>query len=505
MSSDQSLSLALLFVLAVATAAACFSRQYSVNHRIDILQPGGLVAVFVASNVLLPAAYLAFASDYVPLVASLPPDPDLFHATLALYVLAMVAFGIGYRIRVIAPRMRVRRTPPPLAAPVVHALLAAGILFKLAAFLWLGDFEVVVTRLSPYWRGELAYRGVTLPVGLMMAGLVLDGAVLLQLARRAQRGESLWLSAAGVVAATALTYLLTGKRTGILMPAFAIMCIVYYSSRDRRLTPVLLWMGVFVVATAVGLLARILLPGLTQGYVLSLTDFTGGKSLLQSYMETPELALFEVNMVAMAHTTDMIDRAGGLLSSILYYNFAHFSAVVPRVFWPGKPEFSDMSHVAFDMTTGLSGSAGFAIGIVGVWYVWAGVAGVALVMLGLGLLCRNVYVRAAPRQAGPVGLLYYAAWLTVLFHLIRFGTLGFTFLTFLHFHAVALLTVAIGVMLSRRLQEGRRTGPAGGTGEALERETTSRRGGVLAQPESGDGIDADRALRSPAIVRGSGF
>lgn len=501
MSSNQYISLALCFVLAVVTVTACFSRQYSVNHRLDILQPGGLVAVFVASNVLLPAAYLAFANDYVPLVASLPPDPDLFHATLALYILAMLAFGTGYRIRLIASRPRDRRAPPPLSAAVVQALLAAGILFKLIAFLWLGDFETVISRLSPYWRGELAYRGVTLPVGLMMAGLVLDGAALLYLARRVQLGGSVWLPATGVVVATVLTYLLTGKRTGILMPALAIMCVAYYHSRHTRLTPVLMWMGIFVVATAIGLLARILLPGLTQGYMLSLTDFTGGKSLLQAYMETPELALFEVNMVAIARASDMIDRAGGLLSSVLYYNFAHFSAIVPRLVWPGKPEFSDMSHVAFELTTGLSGSAGFAIGVVGVWYVWVGVPGVALVMFCLGLLFRNVYIRAMPRQAGPVGLMYYAAWLTIFFHLIRFGTLGFTFLTFLHFHAVAVLTVALGVMVSRRLQEGRRIVSSGGIGETRMRETASRGGGVLAQSEGGDGGDAHRAFQGSALLR----
>jgi len=461
------LTVALVALTVALLRPCCFVPEPNESgHRIDFFQPGTVVAIFYVVYLLVPGWYVFASLDFVSnwVHPQYPAEP-LVLATFGLAAVGLAAFGLGYRLRFPhTPRVAglgagaspdsgpllVRRLPV-----LIGAFLVVGGIFKVAHLRALqGSWGDVGGSLLPAVGEdpELQFGGIP----YFLSQLFDLGAILLLFrAILVQRHRVVAAVVAGAAAVAA--FLLSGKRTSVF--PFVLFPVVWYHYLVRPISVRrgVVLMAVGAVLAAVLLFARILGPRLFEDGLESINRVTEVSTTpLSFYLNSPELAIFDMTELAIQDRQGLLHAAGGP-GSVVRYNLGPLMYVIPRAVWPDKPTFTDLGQVFYQTIINGNRNVGFSVGIIGGFFLYGGVLATILGMFVIGVAFRALYEARRRRSRDPAFVFVYGTVFWMCFQYLRFGTLGFTLLLFLQTQATG---VALVWLLSRPWP-GQRSGQSG--------------------------------------------
>ncbi len=441
---DEARTLLLLVLAGALPIWCCFRRTNSDGSpRVDLLQPGALLACLFYLYIVIPGFHVwrdgAYHSDWID--PTWPPA-RLYHLTLLVCILSLVAFKVGYgrneqRLADRQPAsVPLRADPqwPSSATALAAAMLAVGFpfrLYHLAAFG--GPREDILLFLSPSYVAE---SGVSIGGVPTFLEAFFDWGALLLLFRAIITKKQRLLSVTVLATAGIFAYLLSGKRSAIL--PFLLYPITWIHYIQRRIS---IRRGLVYVTTTFLLVSSLLFMRtvgplfVSQGFSISAVPAEIALQPARFYLNSPELAVFDMTMLAVQDRGLLLHEVGGRFWGGFQYNLAPAAYIIPRALWPDKPVFRDLGQVFFQHAVDVKGQpdVGFAVGIVGGLYIFGGVAGVLLGMVLIGALFRFIYERLQPWNRDPRCVFIYGIALWMIFHFLRFGTLGYTLIYFSQF------------------------------------------------------------------------
>lgn len=448
---QHALTLGLLGAAVCLPVWCCFRRTPRHLAGPDFFEPGMLLALFFYLYVVIPGFYVWSSLDYRShWIDPQWPRERLFHATLAISLLGLVAFRIGYRSNLHALQLAELRSTlssraarwSPIAPAAIIVMLAVGLAFKLQHLAAIGGLSPnALLFLSPTYTSESAVR-ISGIAALLES--FFDWGALLLLLRAVVTGRQVALSVVMTFIALGLAFLLSGKRSAVL--PFLLFPLVWYHYLRHRLSfgrgLILITSGGLLMAAL--LLMRILGPHIVRGG-LSGNEHIAELLLrpLQFYLDTPELAIFDMTMLAIQDRGPLLHEIGGPFWGGLQYNLSSVAYLIPRFLWPAKPVFSDLGQVFYQWSVGGSADVGFSVGIVGGLYLFGGVIGLLLGMFLVGIAFQWAYRILQPWNRDPVQVFLYGIFFWMAFQFLRFGTLGFTILFFIQFQLVGVLAALI--------------------------------------------------------------
>jgi len=311
--------------------------------------------------------------------------------------------------------------------------VVAGLALKFYVVYAAGGLDQTVQRLSGSVRGNSGLEQLDADaVGLRNLSGIADGAAV-WLMLTAMKSKRHRLSASVIlIFVMALTYTTMGKRLGLLWPllAVAVGAHVYVKRMDIRVLP--LGLAAFLGLTMGALFFRIFLPAASAGVGIDLNQIAyASGSLLSFYFYSLEFSTVEMMTVAIFGRQDINDLFGGAGAAFWETSIVPFSYIIPRAFWPDKPEaLFDLSHAINAITTGtqLQSTIGFASTLIGTSYITAGIVGTIVVFVGLGIVTARIDVHLIARGWSVGSVLRYSFFLVVIFHVFRQGTIGWVFI-----------------------------------------------------------------------------
>ena len=462
---------AVLLLLSLGLPIWCCFRRANGDgtSRLDVFQPGTVLAGLFYFYTVIPAFHvwrdLGYHSDWTD--PTWPPA-RLFRFTLFLSLLSLVAFRVGYVRR---PR---RRDGPadaaesgasavrwPRSATVLAlVMLAIGFPFTLAHLAALGGLTPnILLFLSPSYTLESGIQIGGVPT--FFEGFFNWGALLL-LYRAILTNRQKWLSIAIAGVAFILAYLLSGKRSAIV--PFLLYPLVWYHYLKRRLSVerASLYFAVGVTLTAVLLFMRTVGPVLaTQGFSVSSVPTDVVLEPVRFYINSPELAGFDMTMLAVEDRSPILHEIGGPFWGALQYNLVGALYIIPRALWPGKPVYRNIGSIFYQHSVGgYYEEVGFTVGIVGGLYLFAELFGVVVGMVLIGVLFRLVYERLQPWNGDPRRVLLYGIFTWMMFHFLRFGDLGGTMVNFYQNELPGVLAALLALKASKPARVAHATIPS---------------------------------------------
>lgn len=364
---------------------------------------------------------------------------DAFTAAVGLGDLAFGSFLAGNRA------WRRGRSRSDLQAPVpdtsrrLHrmtvtcgVLVVLGLMLKAWFLITSGGFEAVVLRMG---SGAQRVSGLSdLEANALsvraLSGIADAGATVL-LVEAIRRRRSIALPALIFIVVVTLSFAVTGKRLVVLLPILSVVIAVTAFRRRVTLSMAPVGLAVLLLAGMASLFYRIFVPATSAGISIDVNqlDYAQGSTVL-FYLNSLEFSTVEMTSVCIQSPDDVLQLLGGRLNALYATNIEPFSYVVPRAFWPGKPELLvDPSYAVNSVLTGVpvGQGSGWAPTLMGTSYLFFGVIGTFVVFAILGVLVRFLDLRRPTRCWSPVHVVFYAWVLQTLFHFFRQGALGFTF------------------------------------------------------------------------------
>jgi hypothetical protein len=340
-----------------------------------------------------------------------------------------------------------REAPYRFPTLVVYAIIIAGVALKLFLLSRIGSITQIMTRMSPSHFFEITAQTQFQELQkLIPYSESADLAATVLLAEQLRRKRPFIVPLVLMLGCFSLTYLLSAKRSELLVPIFIlILAFHYYIKRiSVKFLPAFLVIGLgFGMVT---LMARIYLPNIALGNAVDLraVNYAGG-SILKFYLFSPEFSAFDMVVRAAADPSHISDQLGGLWPSFYRSNIEPFSYVIPRSFWPNKPLFyADLSQALYTTAFGggLSARAvGIASTLIGHAFVWGNFVGVIVAFGVFGALSKRVDASFLRERIPRPGVLCgQAVALVLFFHMFRQGSLGPVFMIFLQNLAVPLVT-----------------------------------------------------------------
>jgi len=462
--SDQSaLTGALVVCSVIFTCSWCLpAARNKFDGRIDWLHPAVLVVLVYFAYFIFPGVWLWLVHDYDTTWVFIGSNKAyLVNTAFILGAISMLAFGLGCRSRFPFPGAKLNNNFYQAdalrfkeARYVIIFLLTVGLLAKLYHLSLFGPLSLDLLRyLSPTARRE---TGISLSQFILLLESMLDWALLLAiffflmryLQSRATRKYLIFL-AAFAICVVLLDYLVSAKRSGVIL--LLILPFIWYSYLAKRLTlaKALVWLSVGGGLIGLLLIVRIALPLMSNNLVAS--DYIGEDigGVLQFYFNQPEWASFEMMLASINQREELLENAGGTVFGFLQYTFGTLIAFVPRVIWPGKPEYEDLSHVYFQTIFGVDLGVGIAPTIWGATYMLFHVPGLAIGMYILGWMFKGVYGLLRPYEGRPFDVFFYGIFFWISFQFLRFGTASFVFLYFIQ---AILVGVIVALFLARKVQ-----------------------------------------------------
>lgn len=447
-----------LLSLALALPIWCCLRRHGdpTSPGIDLLQPGTVAAGIFYMYTVIPAFHVWHDLDYHSAwVDPTWPAPPVFRFALVLSLLSLVAFGLGYRIPYRRPLPEnppafdiVRAHWPRAALPAAVAMLVIGFPYRLYHFAAFGGFSRdIFLFLSPGYQVESGVR--IAGVATLFEQFFDWGALLFLFDAFANRKRQV-LALCVVAVAVAFAYFESGKRSAVVPFLLYPVIWLHYFKRRLSVRRGAVYLSVGGVLVTALLFMRSLGPLLANRGV-SLRDVPADVALapVEFYLNSPDLAVFDMTMLATQDRAALLREIGGAFSGGIQYNVLPFTYVIPRALWPGKPVFSDLGAVFYQHSEGGREDVGFAVGIVGGLYLFGGVIGVLLGMFVVGLLFRMLYDWLAPWRRDPRNVFLYGIAIWTIFHLLRFGEVGGTVVYFYQFDLPGVV-VAMLVLGGRR-------------------------------------------------------
>jgi hypothetical protein len=458
-----------LFVLVLVLPIWCCFRRDSVDRRsgIDVFQPGTVAAGFFYLYVVVPALNVWLGLDYRSLWSDpVWPAAPLFRFTLALWILGLVAFRFGYAGgRPVRGRLSGSRGAPPntsgalppwprWATAVAVGMLAIGLPFRLYHLAAFGGLRPdILLFLSPGYQVE---SGVTITGVPTFFEAFFNWGALLLLYRAVLTNRHRLLAFVILGVALSLAYLLSGKRSAVA--PFLLYPLVWWHYLKHRLAVrrAVVYFAIGLTVMSGLLFLRSVGPLLAdQGFRLSAVPADIALAPVRFYLNSPDLNVFDMTMLAVQDQGTLLKEAGGPLVGALQYNLVGALYVIPRFLWPGKPAFVDLGAIFYQHSVGGREDVGFSVGIVGSCYLFGGLIGVVVGMWLIGRVLRFVYFALRPWGRHPCSVFLYGIALWMTFHLLRFGQLGGTMAYFYQFElagvAAALVALRGGTPSDRRI------------------------------------------------------
>jgi hypothetical protein len=451
----------LLFLVSLVLPIWCCVRRDAGEGpaSIDLLQPGCVLACLFYFYYVIPALHVWLDLDYHSAwVDPTWPPARLFQVTFLLSLVALAAFTIGYRFdrlwvgrRSVSQRIGEPAVMWPMSATAIAvAMLAIGLPFRVYHLVaYGGPSRNILLFLSPEYLVESGVR-----IGGIFSFLetFFDWGALLLVLRAVVTNRHRFVSLCILGAALVLVYFESGKRSYLLPFLLYPVIWLHYLKRRINLRRGMFYFGVGFALVTLMLVMRYVAPIFaTSGFTLSAVPQDIALTPVRFYLDSPELNVFDMTMLAVQDRGALLHEIGGPFWGGLRFNFAPAAYIVPRFLWPSKPTFIDLGQVFFQHAMGGREDVGFTVGIVGALYLFGGVIGVLVGMTAVGAAFRLLYDWLRPWSRDPQRVLLYGIALWMTFHFLRFGTLGFTILQFIQFQ----LPGVIALLLVPRVQRQR--------------------------------------------------
>lgn len=431
----------------------------SSNSTIDWFHPAVLFTSFYLIYFILSGVWVWCYHDYQsPFFESGNQPETTVNRAFCLGFLSVAAFGLGVRSSSLFSRSWIgvwplgagqARPAVPFDRRLVMRVIALyaviGIIFKIYHLAQFGTPSTdILLYLSPSASLDL---GLNISLFVITMESMLDWAVLLAVLllvvhyQQTGRPQGWWWVLAAVLIVSTLDYVVSGKRSSVIF--FVILPVVWYNYLVRRLTARSAAMvGGFLVVAIVGLLfGRVVLPLITMG--LTPTDYVGVNFLdaLAFYIDSGELSTFDMVAATLERRDELLLQAGGTLEGFLRFTFSSLVIFVPRVLWPEKPEYLDLSHIYRQVLVGPEEGMGIAPTVWGAAYLFFGLAGFVAFMFVMGWLLKAIYDRLRPSEGRIVNVVVYSVAYWLIFQAMRFGTLGFVTLIVVQSMLVGLMAI----------------------------------------------------------------
>jgi hypothetical protein len=256
-----------------------------------------------------------------------------------------------------------------------------------------------------------------------------------------------------------LQYLLFAGKRSYVAPLLVLPAI-WSHYRRKRWTQRGVAAYAFILATVMValLMFRVLVPLYLSGLPVhsqAFDDMSGRP--LSTYLETPDLAMFDVVEGCVAEPDRVLATGGGWANTLLRNVIGPILFIVPRPLWPEKPEFQDFGQIVYRALFGSDDRVGLAPGYLGLLYVFGGIAGVLSGALGLGYAAGLLYSGLEPRRGDPGAVFVYGVGLWVLVTFLRFGSIGFTAVNVIQRLGPGLI-ISASLIFGRRIVEPRAKG-----------------------------------------------
>ena len=455
--AERQLLIAVIAVGSVPTIwYTCFIRKAGGKRvPVDSFQPGAIMAGTFVLYVLLPAMNnwmgVGYVAHYYQGFSS-----ESYVAVLSYCWIGLVSFGVGYRCPFVnqpleLPYQDRNAELSPLVRGWPLALLALatiGLGFKILHYFQVGgSLRILLEQLSPSAKRS---AGVSIS-GFQIMGeslLVWSGLIFVYMRIRrlsesvsAVRMRSLIVIIIVIAGLAVEEYLFSGKRSSVIFLLLLPLVWWHYLIRQVQGIRALVYGALLVVSIAAFLLARILIPVFIAG---DEEKRQAGIAILgdagEFYINSGEFATFDMMVFGFEYDNLVVDEMGGRIAGAYTFNIEQVAlTAIPRAVWKDKPAYSDLSHVISKLTTGFDEPIGRAITVFGAFYAFGMLPMVIVGLFMVGLVFRFVYLRLAPWNGSPTNLFLYPILLWLGFQYLRFGTVGFTWLHFLHSLAVGII------------------------------------------------------------------
>lgn len=355
-------------------------------------------------------------------------------------------------------------SPTQIAKALAWTMIIFGVLLKIYTVFVAGGVQESAIRLSAGVRDSVGVEELSSVVVIIryLSG-VADASIVWIILHQLRSKRLNAFPYVVLLIVLGLSFFGTGKRLFLLWPLVAVAIGFHYYVRPLRVNLAPTAMAAIMVAGFASLMFRIYLPAQAADIEINLYHVRWANgSLLSFYFLSLEFGTFEVLTLAIKNSENIIRLFSDPINAFYVTNIQPISYFVPRIFWPGKPDvLIDMSHAyrVFVLGGDLTSGGGIAGTLTATSWTLGGPIGVAIAMLLLGYLAAALdAVRRVVGRPSPMGVIWYAFGIVVVFHLFRQGTLGWVVLIVV-FQQIGMLLAfsALGILDRVPAQEARRT------------------------------------------------
>lgn len=462
--SQASLTTPIVIFSIIFTISWCVPLAYnSSEKRIDIFHPSILFVLIYFFIFIGSGVWLWLFHDYHSIWVSLGDKPaSIVNFVFVFGIISVFSFGLGMRVKTArSGQSFIRKSTTTLLYKkgdfltliFVFMVIGGGArLYHLSLF---GSLSTDLLRyLSPSASRAL---GINISQFIVILESMLDWSALLAIfyfvLRYKETGkvDKFCVLLIFIVAIALTNFMVSAKRSGVI--PFFLFTFIWYHYLVKRISPyraaVLFSAGMIIIFGL--LMGRIVLPLLTQDLVAS--DYVGTNlvEVLTFYMDTGEWATFDMIAGSVSHREELLASVGGPIWGFIKYSFSTIVIIIPRAIWPGKPVYEDLSHVYYQELIGKGAGIGFVPTIWGSTYLLFDLLGLIVVSFVLGWLFKLIYRFMHPTKGAPFDIFLYSIAYWMMFHFLRFGSLGFVIIMF--FQSMFVGTFAAIYIWRRRLRQ----------------------------------------------------
>lgn len=448
--------------LVVCGLLLCFSYAFPLarpkDGKTDWFHPAILFCAFYVFYVVFPGSWIWLYHDYDSTFINVGVSArSTLNTVFLLGSLSILAYGLGSRACLATTtRARVGRYGPATLASlasgrrmkillaVAIAYAGIGLVFKLYQLSKYGSLSAETLRyLSPSRRENL---GIDVSLAIQMLGNLLDwGALLIFLLSLAVRVTSgtrvlLWIAVGALFFAATIDFVTSGKRSAVVFLSFLPVVWWHYLVKPFSLAKAVAGVVIFVVAILGMLVARIAVPLVVEG--VTPTDYIGSDAIeaIPFFVDSGEFATFDMIELSITERSELLRETGGAAAGFMKYTFGTAHVFIPRLVWPTKPGYEDLSQKYRLVALGDS-NGGIAPTVWGVWYMFFGPFGLGILMFMMGYFFELIYRKTDPSAGAVANVVLYSMFLWLAFQAMRFGTLGFVLLLVVQTMAAGFLSV----------------------------------------------------------------